>query len=107
MDIEVLMQEIKIETEISTDDTDGDDKVTLMPLAMRVPNKEYVYSPHPFKKPLVISKSEFLARFSDNPDTIKVSFDEHPKSDTIHLSAKVLTAYGEGNSSWYILAENS
>lgn len=75
--------------------------VTLQPIAMVTPTAEDIYAPSRISKSKQISYVEFLAKYSDHPRPIMVSFAPDGKSNP-----QPTTAYGVGMDCWYIVADH-
>jgi hypothetical protein len=83
------------------------DLIILQPVAMRVPNCQFVYSPSKLRPKKIISHEEFLARYANHSRKIRVCFDEIPSSNTIFQRSKVVTAYGLDLYGWYIIESSN
>lgn len=79
-------------------------KVILQPISMRIPNNEGIYFRSKIRPLKEIAYEEFLSKYADHPQGIRVCFDETLSwSDSIQES-ELITAYGYGLDCWYIVA---
>jgi hypothetical protein len=73
--------------------------ITLQPIALLVPNSQFVHAPLHNRPPRQLPAAEFRARYADEPRAIRVSF----AADGVSNPQRV-TAYGRGLDCWWIVA---
>ena len=72
-------------------------KITLVPVIMRVPSKDCIYTPSRWQRKKRISEQEFIEKYADYGRIIKVSFNRDGISNP-----QEVTAYGRGLDCWWI-----
>jgi hypothetical protein len=77
--------------------------IVLQPVTLRIPNKQFVYSPSRLKACKKMSYREFLANYATCPRAIRVCYDEPPSIATLLERSEWVTAYGFGLDCWYIV----
>lgn len=97
-----------ISSQIERLTTNGSEErvVILQPIAMRIPNRQGIYSPSKLKPKKEVSYKEFLARYADHPRKIRICFVETPSPDMLLQRSEFITAYGNELDCWYIVTSN-
>lgn len=78
-------------------------KITLCPLAMRIPNEHGIYSLSKLRPKEVIDYTEFQTRFKNNSKRIRVCYEDTLCYDELLEKSEWVTAYGYGLDCWYCL----
>jgi hypothetical protein len=73
-------------------------QITLQPVTMRITTEEDIYAPSRIRQTKVISETEFLFNYADQPRPIRVSLEPDGVSKPV-----IVTAYGFGLDCWYIV----
>jgi hypothetical protein len=76
--------------------------VLLHPIAIRIPNKYFVYSLSKSREQKKLHYKEFIEKYAGRARKIRVCFDETATPTSVLHKSVFVTAYGLGLDSWYI-----
>ncbi|MCB9077974.1 MAG: hypothetical protein H6631_10300 [Anaerolineaceae bacterium] len=76
--------------------------VVLQPVTIQIFDGQNIYSPSKLRPIKELPYSEFLEKYADQPNLVRVCFEKTSCSDTLFQNSEVVTAYGVGTDCWYI-----
>jgi len=71
----------------------SEQKVTLVPIAMVKPTKEFIYAPSKIRPIVEVDHDTFISECADNGKSILVSFEKDGKSNPILTTTYTATVY--------------